>query len=712
MAQYCKTPTVYQMEATECGAASLAMICAYHGRHIPLEQMRIETGVSRDGCSAVNIMRAAKRLGLECHGYKIEPQNLMQIELPCIIHWNFNHFLVLEGFRGEDVLLNDPAVGRRRITMHELDEGFTGVAMTFRPTQEFVHEKKQSRILPLCRDRLRAMGPGLGLAAAAAVVSALLSLALPLFVRSAADTLLASGSLSAKLLAAACSALFGHAASVLALRLLLRRLSDRLHLESARRFAAKLLRMPIAFYDQRYSADLVGRIANNDSVNTFLSVSLPLAAASLLTAAAAIVLMGCIHPALALISALGVFAGALFRHGAAEKEAGAAIRLEQDRSRLTGALCAGIGVTAALKASGAQAAYSEKLCGYEAKAALQESEADALQAGASALPAALSLTIQAALIMAGSLALSRGGMTAGDLCACLLLSSLFSSSAQEVLSLLRAGSALKAELERVDDILRPDEDVPRSEQADKSAMQGKLGGDLLCRNLRFGYSHLAEPLLRNCSFHVPPGGSIAFVGASGSGKSTIGRLISGLHSPWSGEILIDGVPMPSIPRPVLHASIATVSQNAALFSGTIRENIRMWNPAVREEDIIRAAKDACIHEMILGKPNGYDHVLTEGGSNLSGGQRQRIEIARALAANPTVLILDEATSALDPALEEQIIRNIRRRGCTCIMAAHRFSAVRQCDIIAVIEAGEIKETGTHEELMRLGGLYSRFMAAE
>ncbi|MDR1766245.1 MAG: ATP-binding cassette domain-containing protein [Lachnospiraceae bacterium] len=229
------------------------------------------------------------------------------------------------------------------------------------------------------------------------------------------------------------------------------------------------------------------------------------------------------------------------------------------------------------------------------------------------------------------------------------------------------------------------------------------------RGVAFGYSTLAKPLIEGFSFRLDTGRSVALVGASGCGKSTVAKLISGLYSPWEGEVLFDGRRSGDIPVPALCASIATVSQDVTLFSGTIRDNLTMWNDAILMADVIAAAKDACIHDLITQKPGAYEHRLLEGGANLSGGQRQRLEIARALCQNPTVLVMDEATSALDPLVEKQIIGNIKRRGCTCIIAAHRLSAVRDCDEIIVMERGRIVQRGRHKELADTDGHYRRLM---
>ena len=268
---------------------------------------------------------------------------------------------------------------------------------------------------------------------------------------------------------------------------------------------------------------------------------------------------------------------------------------------------------------------------------------------------------------------------------------------------------LKADLSRVEDITKYEEDVRYGTQKRLRASARKLSGEIELRDVSFGYSALKPPLVEHFSFHLNSGETIAFVGASGCGKSTVSKMVSGLYRPWTGEILMDGMPMTEIPIEVLNASVATVSQNIVLFSGTIRDNLTLWNPAILEEDMIQAAKDACIHDFIIQQRNGYDYLLTEGATNISGGQRQRLEIARALTTKPSILIMDEATSALDPIVEKQILDNIKRRGCTCVIVAHRLSAIRDCNQIIVMNRGKIVQRGNHRTLKDEDGFYRTFV---
>ena len=702
---------VFQMEATECGAASFAMICAYWGKYVPLEQMRVETGVSRDGCNAGNIMRAAKRFGMECHGYRKEPERLRELELPCIIHWNFNHFVVLEGFKGNSVYLNDPAVGRRKITPQELDEGFTGVVLTFKPTEAFQKEKKENTFLPLVLDRLKGQRGALFQMLCVGLLLILPGLIMPVLSQLFLDEIMGSAGVSwfgQFLVFLGATALF-QTVITLYRSTLLRKMQNKLVLMSSRKFLSRMFRLPIAFFDQRYAGDLVGRVSNNDNVNAFLTGNLAETVLNLFVAAFYLVLLLVYNPLMTAIGAIGVVVNIVIVQVTSSSISNATLKIQQDKGKLSGAVCAGLSVTSTLKASGAESAYSARILGYEAKVSSQEQEINRIQTMISAIPSAVSNILNVVLLIVGALFVIQGQMTLGMLSAFSSLFSSFSEPVEELVDFVKQIQTLKADIDRVDDIMHYPLDQRFDGGQQTKPLQAKLSGRVELVDISFGYSTLAAPLVTDLSLSLAPGSSAAFVGASGCGKSTVSKIVSGLYRPWSGSVRFDGIPMEEISSEVLHASVSTVSQNISLFSGSIRDNLTLWNPAILDRDIISAAKDACIHEVITQKPGAYDFKLTEGGSNLSGGQRQRLEIARALVTNPTILIMDEATSALDPLVEKQIIDNIKRRGCTCLIVAHRLSAVRSSDEILVMSDGHVVERGSHEELSAADGYYRQFM---
>ena len=711
MSGYVKTPTIYQMEATECGAASLSMIFGYFGKFLPLEQMRIETGVSRDGCNAANLMRCAKKYGLECHGYRREPDALREIQLPCIIHWNFNHFVVFEGFKGNFAYLNDPAVGRRKLTPEELDEGFTGVVLTFKRTDAFQKEKKKRNSLAFVKQRLQGQ---YGVLLKLMYIGLLLvfpGLVLPVLSQIFMDDILVAGYKDwlTRLLVFMGALVLLRAGLSYYRSLVLQKLRSKMTLVSGYGFLRHLLRLPVSFFDQRYAGDLVERMESNTSVNEFLAGELAETVLNIFVAVFYLVVLIFYSPVMTLVGLVDVAVCLAAVFVSNKVISGATMKLQIAGGKLYGAVCAGLNITDTIKASGAETEYASRILGFQAKQANLEQELSRYQQLAGAIPEAAGKVTNALLLMVGGILVINGEMTLGMLLAFNSLFESFSDPVEQLVGFIQKIQQLKADLNRVEDINNYAQDERYNDQGEKMTQRRKLSGEVELRDVSFGYSALKPPLVENFSFHLYSGESIAFVGASGCGKSTVSKMVSGLYRPWSGEVLVDGVPMTQVGTEVLNASIATVSQNIVLFSGTVRDNLTMWNPAILEEDMIEAAKDACIHDFIMQQKDGYDYRLSEGATNVSGGQRQRLEIARALATKPTILIMDEATSALDPIVEKQILDNIRRRGCTCVIVAHRLSAIRDCNQIIVMKQGKIMQRGTHRSLKDEEGYYKTFV---
>lgn len=711
MKKYTKTPIIYQMEATECGAASLSMIFSYYGKNIPLEQMRIETGVSRDGCNAGNIMKAAKTYGFECHGYRKEPADLKEIQLPCIIHWNFNHFVVFEGFKGKYAYINDPAVGRRRISMEELDDCFTGIVLTFKPTNKVVKQKKKNTILKFMLKRINGQYGILFKLLFIGILLAFPGIILPLLSQIFTDDILIGGNTSwftglivfmiASIVLQFCLSIYRN--------FILVKLQKKMILLSTRDFLSKLFRLPINFFDQRYVGDLTNRVENNSNVSTFLAGELAENLLNILIAIFYLLLMLLYSPMLTIIALCSVVINVFIMKVTSEKISNGSIKIQQDAGKLSGAVCAGLNITSTLKASGVENEYIGRILGYNAKVENLNQSLSKSQQIINAIPNAANIFANVMIILVGGGLVIDGQMTIGMLVAFRTLSNSLNEPVNKLVSFVKNIQTTKADINRVEDIMKYKVDEKFDSKAEKRKIRTKLTGNVELSNVSFGYSPLKPPIVSDFNFKINCGSSIAFVGASGCGKSTISKVISGLYSAWDGEILFDGVPSKEIPNDVLNASISTVSQNITLFSGSIRDNLTMWNSNISEADMIAAAKDACIHDVISQKPGAYDFKLSEDASNLSGGQRQRIEIARALATNPTILIMDEATSALDPIVEKKIIDNIKRRGCTCIIVAHRLSAIRDCDQIIVMANGKIIQRGTHEELSQVEGHYKNFI---
>ena len=713
MSSYAKTPTVFQMEATECGAASLTMIFAYYGKHLPLEKMRIETGVSRDGCVAGNIMRAAKKYGFECHGYRKELDGLMKLPVPSIIHWNFNHFVVFEGIKGKYAYLNDPAVGHRKLTMQELDEGLTGVVLTFAPAAGFQKEKKQGTFLPFLKQRLKGR---VGVLAKLVYIGILLffpGLILPVLSQTFIDDVLCNGYRDwlTKILVFMGSCILFKVFLSYYRSMLLQKLKSVMCTISGTKFLTHMFQLPITFFDQRYTGDLVSRIQNNKDVDDFLAGDFAETFLNILIALFYLVVLFLYSWQMTIVGIVNVALCVAIVVLSNKTVAESSVKMQMTGGKLYGAVCAGLTITDTIKASGVEAEYSARILGHQAKNAALDQKLNRFQQLVGSIPDAVGKLSDVALLLIGGYLVIRGDLTMGMLTAYNSLFDSFCQPINSVVNFIRSLQVTKSNIRRVEDIEKYDVDPSYLVEQAGSSTGGKLSGRVELKDVSFGYSRLKPPLIENFHFVLNSGESIAFVGASGSGKSTISKVISGLYRPWQGQVLMDGKPTDEIPKAVMNASVSTVSQKITLFSGTIRDNLSMWNPAVSEADMEQAAKDACIYDFIIRQSGGFNYMLTENAANLSGGQRQRMEIARALATNPTILIMDEATSALDPIVEKQVLDNIRARGCTCIVVAHRLSAVRDCNEIIAMANGKIIQRGTHKQLLEQDGFYRTFANA-
>ena len=705
-----KTPTIYQMEATECGAASLTMVFGYYGKFLPLEQMRIETGVSRDGCNAKNILRAARKFGMEAKGYKKSLEGLLEMEAPCIIHWNFNHFVVWEGVQGKYAYINDPAMGRRKLTMEELDDCYTGVVLAFQPTESFEKSKKKKTLMSFIKKRLKGQTGTITALFTIGLLMVFPGMVIPVFSQFFIDEIISAGHddwMSVFLAVMAFTVLFKQGLTYYR-GMLLQRFQNKMALTSAHEFLSHMFRLPMSFFDQRYSGDLAQRVDNNNNVSTFLAGELAETVLNIFVAAFYLILLLVYSPLLTLIGIFNVVFNLVVVKLSSNSISSMTMKFQQDQGKLVGSLFAGLNITATLKASGAESGYVSRIQGNYAKTTLLEQKIGKRQEILNAIPTAANEITSVLVLMLGGLLVIKGNLTAGMLVAYTSLLDSFTDPVNKLVQFVQKIQTLKADMSRVEDIMKYEEDG-KFKETKKVPMTMKLEGGVDLEDISFGYSILENPLVEGFNFHLNSGSSIAFVGASGCGKSTVSKIVSGLYLPWGGEVRMDGVPVANIPKEILSSSISTVSQEITLFSGTIKDNLTMWNKSVMDVDIVKAAKDACIHDVITSKPGAYDFKLAEGGSNLSGGQRQRLEIARALVTNPSILIMDEATSALDPVVEKEIIDNIKRRGCTCVIVAHRLSAIRDCDEIIVMDRGKIVQRGNHEELAKVDGHYQRLI---
>lgn len=716
--RFAATPSILQMEAVECGAASLAMVMAHYGRWVSLEELRIACGVSRDGSKAGSVLRAARQYGLAAKGFRKEPEQLQELPRPSIIHWNFDHFVVFEGVRGYWAVINDPAIGRRRVSLAELSEAFTGVVLTFEPTAEFRRAGAPPRAIPILWRQLKGSRSGLALVVLISLTLVLPGVVVPVFAKLFVDKILIGGSwswvgplLTGMALTAVLRAL------ILGLRQhYLLRLEVKLSLTMASRFFWHVQRLPIAFFTQRHAGDVASRIVVNEEVATLISSELATTMLDLAVLCFYAAAMAAYDLALGGVAvSVGLIDLAALRLAGRRREE-AARRLAQDRGKLAAATVGAIRSIETIKSTGLEQDAFARWAGYHAKTIGAAQELDRQTAGLGIVPPVLAALGNAAILGIGALRVMRGAMSVGDLVAFQTLAASFFQPISHLVALGAKLQQIKADLARVSDVFAypvdPRTTVGEGDGATSTARPARLAGAIELRRVTFGYNPNEPPLIEDFSLSVRPGQRIALVGGSGSGKSTIGRLICGLYPVRSGQILFDGCPIAEISPLVLANSLAYVDQDVVLFAGTVRENLTLWDDSVEEARLAAALQDAAIFDEIAVRPGVYDYKLGEGGLDFSGGQRQRLEIARALVGNPAILVLDEATAALDPLVEQQIDRNIRRRGCTCIIIAHRYSTIRDCDEIVVLSNGRVEGRGTHGELLQSCPHYVALLGTE
>lgn len=723
-----KTPTVLQMEAVECGAAALSMILSYYGRYVPLAELRQGCGVSRDGVTAANVLKAARNYGLVGKGFKKSLEALQTLPPPFIVFWNFNHFLVVDEINERYVRLNDPALGPRKVTPADFDEGYTGIVLTFEPGEDFGRGGSRPSALKGLKQRLSSSVGALAFCTIAGFLLVLPTLALPAFSRVFIDNVLLAKRLDwlpYVLLGMGITVLLQALLTALQLRYL-RALKIKLSVSMTSRFVWHVLRLPVGFYAQRFAGEISDRIDLNNDVANVLSGRLTTTAISLVMIVFYAIAMFQYDSSLTLIVVAFAAVNIITLQWVSRTRSDANRRLAQEYGKASGVSIAGLQSIETLKASGIESDFFARWAGYYTKATNAQQELGLTNRLLSLLPSLLTTLTTLALLIVGGWRVINGSLSIGMLIAFQLLMQSFQTPVRNLVGFANTLQVLQGSLERLDDVLENEVDVVFSQDKEQqhkqqsslaslpstsqpSAHSFRLSGKIDIKNLTFGYSPLDAPLIENFNLSIQPGARIAFVGGSGSGKSTLAKVIAGLYQPRNGEIHFGDVAKENISRALLTNSIAMVEQEILLFAGSVKDNLTLWDSTVPEENIRLACQDAAIEDAILAMPYGYEAELIEGGQNLSGGQRQRLEIARALVNKPSILIMDEATSALDSETEKIIDHNLRRRGCSCLIVAHRLSTIRDADEIIVLEKGKVVQRGNHETLWQADGHYAQLI---
>lgn len=710
-----KTPTILQMESVECGAAALSIILSYFGKFVPLEKLRITCGVSRDGLKATNIIKAAREFGLEAKGYAKSIEKLMQIETPAVIFWNFNHFLVLEGFAKNKVYLSDPAQGRYHVTYQEFDDAYTGVVLTFKPNDHFEKGNEKRGLAASLASRILNSKLSITYIFLVSLFLVIPGLVIPSFIQVFIDKYLVNGhsDFVMPLLLIMMAVLIINAALVYLQQYYLLKLETKLALTTSSKFLWHVFHLPISFFTQRYSGEIGNRVSLNDKVAKLLSGDLANAVLNIIIVIFYALLMFSYDVSLTLIgicmAGLNVIA---LKYVSRARKDGSRV-LGNETGKLLGTTTSGISMIETLKASGRENDFFTNWIGYLAKVMKAQQALGWLTIRLNVLPPLITSLATTFILGLGALRIMDGEMTLGELVAFTYLMGNFISPVNQLISVGTMLHETESDMGRIDDVMNYELDsqfkASETTSGNDAGSHSKLVGYFEMRDVTFGYTPTMAPLIENFNLKLKPGSRVALVGGSGSGKSTVAKIASGLFPLWSGELYFDGKPKSEIPRHVITNSLAVIDQEVLVLSGTIKENISFWDSMIPDKHVIQSARDAAIHDVISVRKDAYDSLVTEGGANFSGGQRQRLEIARALVTNPSILIMDEATSALDPTAEKIVMDNIKKRGCTCLIVAHRLSTIIDCDEIIVMEYGKVVERGTHQELINKHGVYAHLI---
>ena len=709
-----RVPVQLQMTQTECGAAVLAMVLSFYGRATTVAGLRTSLSAGRDGLTAQTIAEQARAEGMRVKAFSLEPERFAGVPLPAIVHWSFNHFVVVERWSTRRVHVVDPATGRRRLTAREFDEGFTGVVLTLEPGVHFETRvpvpRNAWRMYLSALVRTPGARPLLAQVVVASVVLQALGLALPALTAVVVDDIVPlrrTGLLSLLALGAAILVIAQFVTMALRSALLIH-LQRRLDARLLPAFFEHLLALPFRFFAQRGSGDLLLRLGSNAMIRELLTsgaLSAVLDGTLILAYLAVLGTRDVAFAGLALAVGTAQVALVLVTRRPVQRQAQRHLMAQASSQSFLHEALAGI---ATLKAAGAEDLVLDRWSDLFTDELDVGARRASLSAGVESARTALRVLAPLALLWLGAHRVLDGSLTLGEMFA---LTALALSLLTALASLTASAQQLQlvgAYLERLDDVLA----APSEQERSGARPRPRLAGGVELREVSFRYDPSGPWVLRNVSLRIEPGQKVAMVGTSGSGKSTLGSLLLGLYAPTTGDVLLDGTPIADLDLPWVRRQCGTVLQDTFLFNDSIRRNIAFTDPMLTLAEVREAATLAAIHDEIVRMPLGYETPVSEGGAGISGGQRQRIAIARALARRPAILLLDEATSNLDVASERRVDTNLGALGCTRVVIAHRLSTIRNADVIFVLDNGRLAEQGSHEELVAHGGIYAQLVLGQ
>jgi len=711
-------PQVMQMEALECGAACLTMILAYYGRWVPLEQVRADCGVSRDGSKASNVLKAARSYGLAAKGMTYSTKALREkVTFPCILFWNFNHFVVLTGFKGKYAYINDPARGQIKVPMAEFEDSFTGVTLVFEKTDAFEEGGSKPNTLKYARDRLEGLGMPIAFVMLTAAITSLVAVVSTSMSSVFADRILTQENPDWLIPVIGLMLALAIVSGVISIlnAMYLMRIQGKIAVVSSSRFMRHLLHLPVGFYAQRMVGDLQQRQSANETIAFQLIGQLAPVIVNGVMLVFYLIIMLQYSVLLTLIGLLTVAINTILGRYISKKRVNISRSAAASNGKLYATTVSGVEMIETIKAAGAENGYFSRWAGYQAAVNEAAVRTTKLNQYLGAVPAFMGALTNIIVLVLGIYLIVNQLFTPGMLLAFQGFLGAFMAPVNQLIELGQTVQEMRTQMERVEDVMRYEADVPEELEAEEETEavsefgREKLGGRVDIEGLTFGYSPLEPPLIENFDLHLEPGQWVALVGGSGCGKSTVTKLVSGLYEPWAGEIKFDGTPLKEVPHAVLRGSFAVVDQDIVTFDDTVSDNVKLWDHSIEDYEVIMACRDADIHDVISQREGGYSSRILPGGRNFSGGQLQRLEIARVLAQDPTIIVLDEATSALDAQTEASVIKRIRDRDITCIVVAHRLSTIRDCDEIIVLDDGKVVERGTHDELLALNGTYAELV---